>query len=100
MTSGGKPTAAGGAEAIARLVERAAGRIEILPAGGVRPGNVRELIERTGCRQVHAWLREGTGDPSVRSGVGVKLGAGEGDGEYFRVARAQVAELVAAVVGL
>ncbi|MGH9500075.1 MAG: copper homeostasis protein CutC [Terriglobales bacterium] len=57
LTSGQKDTIAEGAELIAELIERAGKRIEILPGGGIRPFNVREIVERTGCRQVHmtAW---------------------------------------------
>ena len=53
LTSGGAPTALEGAERIRALVARARGRIEILPAGGIREANVRRLLERTGCTQVH-----------------------------------------------
>lgn len=53
LTSGQKPTALEGADLIRRLIERAAGRIEILPGGGIRPHNAREVIGRTGCTQVH-----------------------------------------------
>lgn len=58
MTSGQQPTALRGARLIADLVDQAAGRIEILPAGGVRPGNVAAIVSRTGCAQVHSSLRE------------------------------------------
>jgi copper homeostasis protein len=58
LTSGQKDTVPEGVELIAKLVESARKRIEILPGGGgLRPFNMREIIERTGCRQVHltAW---------------------------------------------
>jgi len=57
LTSGQKDSAPEGVELIAELIERAGKRIEILPGGGIRPFNVREVVERTGCRQVHmtAW---------------------------------------------
>ena len=58
MTSGQQPTALRGARLIADLVDRAAGRIEILPAGGVRPSNAPALLKRTGCDQLHSSLRE------------------------------------------
>ena len=57
MTSGGKETADAGADVIRRLIEQAAGRIEILPAGGIRAGNVRRIIARTGCDQLHSSAR-------------------------------------------
>jgi len=66
LTSGGKATAAAGAAVLARLVERAAGRIEILPAGGIRPANARRLIGRTGCDQLHTSLRDRTGQLNRR----------------------------------
>jgi copper homeostasis protein len=58
MTSGQQRTALRGAALIRQLVERAAGRIEILPAGGIRPSNVIAILSRTGCDQVHSSLRE------------------------------------------
>ena len=54
LTSGGAATASEGAEQIAALVERAGGRIIILAGGGVRAHNVRDIIARTGVREVHA----------------------------------------------
>ena len=58
LTSGGAATATAGADAIADLVARADGRIGILPGGGVREANVRELIARTCVTEVHTQLRE------------------------------------------
>jgi copper homeostasis protein len=57
MTSGGRPTAAAGAPVLAKLLKRADGRIEILPAGGVRPANAARLLTRTGCDQLHTSVR-------------------------------------------
>jgi copper homeostasis protein len=57
LTSGQRDTVPDGAELIAQLIGRAGRRIEVLPGGGIRPFNVREVVEKTGCRQVHltAW---------------------------------------------
>src|SRR5690348_7055655 len=52
LTSGQQQNSLEGADLIKRLVEHANGRIEILPAGGIRPNNVKEVLRRTGCRQV------------------------------------------------
>jgi len=54
LTSGGADTAIEGADALTRLVDRAAGRIAIMPGGKVRGNNVREIVERTGVGEVHA----------------------------------------------
>jgi copper homeostasis protein len=53
LTSGQAASARLGVTTLRRLVEQAQGRIEILPGGGIRAHNVRELVAATGCRQVH-----------------------------------------------
>ena len=53
LTAGQRKTAHGGSELLRKVIEWAAGRIEILPGGGVRPHNVRQLVETTRCTQVH-----------------------------------------------
>ena len=68
LTSGQQPTATAGTELLHKLSECAAGRIEILPGGGVRPANVQDLVARTGCTQVHTSLRAAAAerlDPSL-----------------------------------
>jgi len=47
---------------LVRLVDAARGRIAVLPAGGVRPVNVRRLVQRTGCVQVHGSFKRPAGD--------------------------------------
>jgi copper homeostasis protein len=66
LTSGGSKSALEGAERIRQLIEQARDRIEILPAGGINPGNFLDLVKRTGCRQVHgSFRRAGTADDST-----------------------------------
>ncbi len=59
LSSGGAPCAgdATGIEALARLIERAAGRINILPGGGIRPANVASIIKGTRCTSIHSSCR-------------------------------------------
>jgi copper homeostasis protein len=65
MTSGQEVTAYNGAGLIAELIRRAAGRIEVLPAGGINRFTVADVVARTGCNQVHASLRKRREDRSV-----------------------------------
>ena len=53
LTSGQQRSVPEGIDLIKTLITRAAGRIEILPGGGIRPHNVRSIIEQTGTNQVH-----------------------------------------------
>lgn len=54
LTSGGAATALDGADRLRALVDRASDRLIVLAGGGVRAGNVRGLLGRTGVREVHA----------------------------------------------
>ena len=53
LTSGGAERAVDGTGALARLVRRAAGRIAVMAAGTVRPGNVAQIAAATGVPEVH-----------------------------------------------
>ncbi|GAB3567262.1 copper homeostasis protein CutC [Amycolatopsis endophytica] len=54
LTSGRAPTALEGAPVLSRLREAAGDRLTIMACGGIRPHNVREVLEATGVRDVHA----------------------------------------------
>lgn len=60
LTSGQEETALAGMETIAALVERAAGRIAVMAAGGIDERNVERVVAGTGVREVHATLRAAT----------------------------------------
>lgn len=53
LTSGGERSVPEGLEAIRVWVEEAGGRISIMPGGGIRQENIREIVEGTGVREVH-----------------------------------------------
>lgn len=98
LTSGQQATApppSAGAALVRRLVERAAGRIEVLPAGGIRAGNVAGLLRETGCTQVHAACRavrrDETGEHAGLPSFG--FGVGADDARYGATDGVQVAEL-------
>lgn len=44
LTSGGAASAFAGADMLKKLLEQARGRIQILPGGGIRSGNIAELV--------------------------------------------------------
>lgn len=53
LTSGPFPTAFEGVEFLKGLTERAAGRIRVMPGGGVKPATVRAILGGTGCADLH-----------------------------------------------
>jgi copper homeostasis protein len=82
LTSGQEASAYNGAERLRALIAQAAGRIEVLPAGGINRFTVHDVVTRTGCTQVHASLREGRDDGSTRARPQVRFGAGGAEGRY------------------
>ena len=67
LTSGQQPKAIQGVDLLQRLNEQAAGRIIIMPGGGVTPDNARAILDHTGCHEIHASCSSGTGitDPNA-----------------------------------
>lgn len=61
LTSGGREAVRDGLAGIHALVIQAAGRIGILPGGGVRPEHVGEILRETAVTELHAsasfWVR-------------------------------------------
>jgi copper homeostasis protein len=71
LTSGQEATIQFGMETVRQMVEYAAGRIEVLPGGGVRLQNANAIVEKTGVTQLHIAInkshedRSTTGNPSI-----------------------------------
>lgn len=77
LTSGQAPRAMDGAALLHDLTARAAGRVEILPAAGIRPDNVAALLAATGCTQVHASLSAWQHDPTGTLQPAIRFNAAE-----------------------
>ena len=59
MTSGQMPTAMEGLSVLAKIEAQAAGQIEVLPAGRVGSSNAVQILEKTGCHQLHGSFSSG-----------------------------------------
>lgn len=82
LTSGGQADVPAGAGEIRALVEQAAGRLSVMPGGGVTEDNLAEIVRATGVREIHLSARH-----EVRSGMqfrnaGCGMGAYTKDDEY------------------
>lgn len=83
LTSGGPGTALQGVDRIRSYVERSAGRIEILPGGGIRPENAHEIMRRTGATQLHLGAVEWSEDRALAAPMAFNTPHPEG--RYGRV---------------
>lgn len=54
LSSGGATSAMEGSANLRRLIEQAAGRIEIMPGAGIGADNIATLMAATGAREFHA----------------------------------------------
>lgn len=63
LTSGQKSTAPEGIGMLAELVQRADGRIIVMPGAGVRSSNIESLIKGTGATEFHTSARIAAPDP-------------------------------------
>jgi len=54
LTSGLENTAREGVETIAKLVEQASGRIDVMPGSGINEQNIARIAESTGATSFHA----------------------------------------------
>ena len=100
LTSGQAATAPEGTETIAGLVRQAAGRIVVLPGGGITVDNVADLVRATGVTEVHL-----TGAVTHQSGMSfrapeVTIGSPAPRSEYeWSVTDAEQIRRVVAMLG-
>ncbi|MBV9073990.1 MAG: copper homeostasis protein CutC [Acidobacteria bacterium] len=83
LSSGGAQTALEGGETLAQLARLGRERIRIVAAGGIKPETAREIVRRTGVRELHAGLR--TTIPSPMRFRNTKIAFGPGSNEYEQV---------------
>lgn len=67
LTSGQEETVYNGCSLIRQLIEKGAGRIEILPGGGIDAFNLRDVLDRTGADQIHVAPLKARTDPSTQA---------------------------------
>jgi len=71
LTSGQGATVVEGSDMLRELRKRAAGRIIILPGGGVTPQNAGRILAMTGCTEIHASASETLDGKKVTSAAKV-----------------------------
>ncbi|MCO6005947.1 copper homeostasis protein CutC [Actinoallomurus purpureus] len=99
LTSGAAPTALEGADLIARLVEKAAARIVILPAGGINERTAARVAEQTGAQELHFTASEALPSLSRFIRPGIHMGGALYPPETVRAitTTARIHSIIAAV---
>ncbi|WP_035611872.1 copper homeostasis protein CutC [Haloferula sp. BvORR071] len=84
LTSGGAPSVPEGLGTISALLTQAAGRIGILPGGGIKAAQIAEIVAETGVDQVHLSARSLLESPMQFRKPEIPMGAATVAGEYER----------------
>lgn len=84
LTSGQEATAEQGIPLLRQLVERAAGRIVIMPGCGVNAGNIEKIARETGATEFHLSARSSVGSGMVYRNRRVSMGGTVHIDEYSR----------------
>ena len=67
LTSGQQLKAIDGVDLLQQLVQRAAGRISIMPGSGVNAENTQKILQATGVHEIHSSGRVSQPNPDVKS---------------------------------
>lgn len=84
LTSGTAPSALEGIDVIARLVQKAAGRIIVMPAAGVNEWTAARVAAETGATELHFTAAEEVASPSRFVRAGIPMGGALHPPEAFR----------------
>jgi copper homeostasis protein len=101
LTSGGAATALEGVASIGDLVERSAGRMVVMAAGGLREENIARVVEDSGVSEVHVRGTRLVGTASVDGQRGIRLRKAlpEDEGAWEATDEARIRALVALATG-
>jgi copper homeostasis protein len=101
LTSGAAPTALEGVDLIARLVEKAAGRIVVMPGGGVNERTAARVAAQTGATELHFTATETVASRARFVRAGIHLGGALHPPETTRsvTSTARVRAIMAASTG-
>ncbi len=97
LTSGQAKNAIAGADTIREMVDYAAGRIQILPGGGIRPENAAELLSKTGCRQLHSSCSIVITDDSCAFNPEISFRGNGGENQFSRTDKEKIDQLLTAI---
>ncbi len=74
LTSGQAPTVARGVETLKEMITYAAGKIQILPGGGIDRFNYEAIVRETNTKAIHFAAHKSLLDPSVRNNRSIYFG--------------------------
>ncbi|HHY10646.1 MAG TPA: copper homeostasis protein CutC [Firmicutes bacterium] len=98
LTSGQQKTALEGMPLLKELIQESAGRISIMPGGGVRPKNVSELLQLD-ITEIHTGSKTKVPSRLKKRGSEIKIGADDAQESHYFVDTEAIKQIVAACQG-
>jgi len=89
LTSGQEQSALKGASTLKKMIEYAAGHIEICIGGGIRCNNVSEILGKTGATQIHAYITKEIVDSSTTRKESINLGPASSQEDVYKLVDAE-----------
>lgn len=83
LTAGQRPKAGEGAELIRQLIERAGSRIKIMPGSGVNEQTVKDIVAKTGAREIHFSATSERVSPMVFRNEAIAAMGEQGSSEFL-----------------
>jgi copper homeostasis protein len=94
LTSGGTENAFNGMEMIAKLINQADGRLEIMPGAGINPDNISTIATRTGAKNFHSSARVFVKSKMEYRNSKTNMGSVEDEYQYQQTSSELVKEMV------
>ncbi len=96
LTSGRENGSLEGADLLKRLHEKADGRIEIMPGGGITPENAQAVVDATGIQVVHLALFESLAETSCQNNPSISFSGLNvpPDGKRVRLDKTSINQMV------
>lgn len=83
LTAGQRPKAGEGVDLIRQLIEKAGDRIKIMPGSGVNEQTVKEIVSRTGAREIHFSATSERVSPMVFRNEAIAAMGEQGSSEFL-----------------
>jgi len=83
LTAGQRPRAAEGADLIKQLIERAGNRIKIMPGSGVNEQTVKDIVAKTGAKEIHFSATSERPSPMVFRNEAIAAMGEQGSSEFM-----------------
>ncbi|MFC4210840.1 copper homeostasis protein CutC [Pedobacter lithocola] len=94
LSSGGANSAIEGADTLAKLIEKAKGRISIMPGAGINKDNIKELMHKTEATEFHASAKSFVSSKMIYRNTQTKMGSIEDEYQYEVTSVDKVKDLV------